>query len=168
MSIGLLPQSTGTTLDIRVYQDKALVTDLERSPPTIASPAAECSLWGLHWCYKCCAVVDFVFASMAAFRAFVRSRAELTLEILTFRKQVAVLKRKRPRPSVKAHDSWHRTAFRRHWRCRSRRPPGKGFAPRRESGTECRRRELLAEKPVTRYSERIGSGALSASGASSR
>jgi putative transposase len=79
-------------------------------------------------------------------------RADLALEILALPQQVAVLKRKRPRPPLKAHDrlfwialrrfwpgwkpalvivkpdtvaGWHRTAFRWFWRWRSRRRPGR-------------------------------------------
>ena len=84
-------------------------------------------------------MIDFTLSILAAMRALVRSRADLALEILALRQQVAVLKRKRPRPPLKVHDrlswialhhswpgwkqvlvivkpdavvGWHRTAFR--------------------------------------------------------
>jgi transposase InsO family protein len=82
-------------------------------------------------------------------RAFLRSRHNLGLEILALRQQVAVLKRKRPRPHLKRRDrlfwaalcslwdrwrealiivepdtvvAWHRAGFRLYWRLRSRVP----------------------------------------------
>jgi hypothetical protein len=85
-------------------------------------------------------------------RALLRSRVGLALEVLALRQQVAVLKRKHPRPPLKAYDrlfwialrrlwpgwkqvlvivkpetvvGWHRAAFRRYWRWRSRRRPGR-------------------------------------------
>jgi hypothetical protein len=55
-------------------------------------------------CYNGCFVIDFILALLAALRALVRSRADLALEILALRQQVAVLKRKVPRPPLKTHD----------------------------------------------------------------
>jgi len=84
--------------------------------------------------------------------AFSRSRADLALEILALRQQVAVLKRKRPRPPLRWSDrlfwimlrrlwsgwkdvllivkpdtvvAWHRAGFRWYWRWKSRRLPGR-------------------------------------------
>ena len=98
---------------------------------------------GAHQCYKGCFVTDFILSLLAGLRVFVRSRADLALEIVALRQQVAVLKRKRPRPSLRTHDGlfwialrrrgpagthvlvivkpdtvvgWHRTAFRWYWR----------------------------------------------------
>src|SRR6059058_2982387 len=78
--------------------------------------------------------------------AFFRSRVDLALEILALRQQVAVLKRKRPRPPLNASDrlfwvllrrlwsgwkdvlivvkpdavvGWHRAGFRWYWRWKS-------------------------------------------------
>jgi hypothetical protein len=45
-------------------------------------------------------MLDFLLAVLAAVRVFVRSRAEASLEVLALRQQVAVLKRKRPRPTL--------------------------------------------------------------------
>ncbi len=84
---------------------------------------------------------------LAAVRVFFRSRSDTALEVLALRQQVAVLKRKRPRPKVSAFDrlfwttlrrvwsrwsdvlvivkpetvvGWHRAGFRLYWRWRSR------------------------------------------------
>ena len=87
------------------------------------------------------------FSILAAFRVFFRSRSDVALEILALRQQVAVLKRRRPRPALNSLDrlfwttlrrvwprwsdaliivksetviSWHRAGFRLYWRWRSR------------------------------------------------
>jgi len=92
-------------------------------------------------------VFDFITAILAAFRVFFVSRLNTSLEVLALRQQVAVLKRKRPRPSVNRLDrffwttlraiwprwsdvllivkpetviAWHRASFRLYWRWRSR------------------------------------------------
>ena len=87
-------------------------------------------------------MLDFILAIAAALRVFFRSRADLALEILALRQQLAVFKRKRPRPLnscdrlfwmtlhrlwtgwrrvlviVEADTvvAWHRTAYRWYWR----------------------------------------------------
>jgi len=88
-----------------------------------------------------------VFRFIAAVRVFFRSRSETALEVLALRQQVAVLKRKRPRPILNSLDrlfwttlrhfwsrwtdvlvivkpetviGWHRAGFRLYWRWRSR------------------------------------------------
>jgi len=88
-----------------------------------------------------------ITASLAAIRVFFRSRVDTSLEVLALRQQVAVLKRKRPRPSLNRLDrlfwttlrniwprwsdvlvivkpetvvGWHRAGFRLYWRWRSR------------------------------------------------
>ena len=88
-----------------------------------------------------------ITAFLAAIRAFFRSRVDISLEVLALRQQVAVLKRKRPRPSLNCLDrffwttlrhiwprwsdvlvivkpetvvGWHRAGFRLYWRWRSR------------------------------------------------
>src|SRR5689334_12268373 len=85
-------------------------------------------------------------AILAAFAVFFRSRIDLSLELLALRQQVAVLKRKRPRPLLNRVDwlfwitlrrvwphwsdvldivkpatviAWHRKGFRFYWRWRS-------------------------------------------------
>jgi putative transposase len=92
-------------------------------------------------------MVQFVFAVFAALRVFHRALSDTALEILALRQQLAVLKRKRPRPALHAYDrlfwttlrriwghradvllivqtetvvGWHRAGFRLYWRWRSR------------------------------------------------
>jgi putative transposase len=96
-------------------------------------------------------VLSFFLSLVAAVRVFFRSRCDSALEILALRQQVAVLKRKRPRPRLNSLDrlfwktlrrlwarwsdvlvivkpdtvvGWHRAGFRLYWRWRSR--PGGG------------------------------------------
>ena len=88
-----------------------------------------------------------ITAFLAAIRVFFRCRADLALEILALRQQVAVFKRKRPRPALHGFDRlfwtalkqvwprwsdvlvivkpetvvrWHRAGFRLFWKWRSR------------------------------------------------
>ena len=90
---------------------------------------------------------QFAPSILAAFRVFFRSRGDTALEVLALRQQVAVLKRKCPRPTLHSLDrlfwttlrgiwsrwadvlvivkpqtvvGWHRAAFRLYWRWRSR------------------------------------------------
>jgi putative transposase len=92
-------------------------------------------------------VFQIILSFLVAIRVFVRSRSDTALEILALRQQVAVLKRKRPRPKLNSWDrlfwtalrqcwsrwsdvlvlvkpdtviGWHRSAFRLYWRWRSR------------------------------------------------
>lgn len=92
-------------------------------------------------------MVLFASALLSYLRTFLRSRHDLGLEILTLRQQVAVLKRRNPRPHLKRSDrlfwvalrafwdgrmdaliivkpetvvGWHRAGFRLYWRLRSR------------------------------------------------
>ena len=96
-------------------------------------------------------VFEFAFPLLAAARAFFSTRRDTALEVLALRQQIAVLKRKRPRPSLNSFDrlfwttlrclwprwtdvlvivkpetviGWHRAGFRLYWRWRSR--PGGG------------------------------------------
>ena len=89
----------------------------------------------------------FILSMLAVIRVFWRSRTDTALEVLALRQQVAVLKRKRPRPVLNSWDrlfwttlrhrwsrwsdvlvivkpetviSWHRAGFRLYWRWRSR------------------------------------------------
>ncbi len=97
-------------------------------------------------------VLEFLIALLSAVRVFFRSRAATALEVVALRQQVAVLKRKRPRPRLSSCDrlfwmalrwfwsgwrdvliivkpgtvvAWHRAGFRWYWRWRSRRHPGR-------------------------------------------
>lgn len=92
-------------------------------------------------------MLDLILAFLAATRALFRNRADNALEILALRQQVAVLKRKHPRPPLRSFDrlfwsalrsiwsgwrnaliivkpetviGWHGAGFRLYWRWRSR------------------------------------------------
>ena len=92
-------------------------------------------------------VPEIILSLVVAIRVFFRSRSDTALEVLALRQQIAVLKRKRPRPQLNALDrlfwtilrrcwprwtdilvlvkpdtviGWHRTGFRLYWRWRSR------------------------------------------------
>jgi hypothetical protein len=96
-------------------------------------------------------VLPFVLALIAAARVFFQSRTDIAVEVLALR-QVAVLKRKRPKPPLCPLDrlfwtvlratwsrwkdallivkpetvvGWHRTGFRLYWRWKSRAPGGR-------------------------------------------
>ena len=57
----------------------------------------------------------FLLPLLAAIRALFRTRTDAALEILALRQQVAVLKRKRPRPPLNARDRLFWTMLRRFW-----------------------------------------------------
>ncbi len=87
-------------------------------------------------------MLEFILSSLAVVRVFLRSRSNAALEVLALRQQVAVLKRKRPRPVLNSLDrffwttlcrcwsrwkdlviimpdtvtGWHRAGFRLYWR----------------------------------------------------
>jgi putative transposase len=92
-------------------------------------------------------VLELLVALFCAVRVFFRSRADTAIELIALRQQVAVLKRKRPRPTLNSLDrlfwitlrrfwpgwknvllvvkpdtviGWHRAGFRLYWRWRSR------------------------------------------------
>jgi putative transposase len=92
-------------------------------------------------------VIEIILSFLLAIRAFFRSRSDSALEVLALRQQLAVLKRKRPRPKLNSLDrlfwmtlrqcwsrwtdvlvlvkpdtviGWHRAGFRLYWRWRSR------------------------------------------------
>ena len=79
----------------------------------VRSPAAEQS--SVTSCYNREFMLQFLFAVLVAFRVFVRSRADIALEVLALRQQVAVLKRKRPRPPLNTGDRLFWMLFRRFW-----------------------------------------------------
>src|SRR5712672_1552730 len=93
---------------------------------------------------------------LAVVRVFCQSRSDTTLEVLALRQQLAVLKRRRPRPVLNSLDrlfwttlrhlwsrwndvlvivkpetviSWHRAGFRLYWRWRSRPRGGRPTVP---------------------------------------
>ena len=56
-----------------------------------------------------------MLAFLAALRVFWRSRGDTALEVLALRQQLAVLKRKRPRPALRLWDRLFWTSLRRLW-----------------------------------------------------
>jgi putative transposase len=68
-------------------------------------------------CYNLTFLLRFTLALLAAIRVFFRSRHDTALEILALRQQVAVLKRKRPRPRLNRWDRLFWTTLRQAWLC---------------------------------------------------
>jgi hypothetical protein len=60
-------------------------------------------------------VVSFLLAVFAALRAFFRNLWDVALEVLALRQQVAVLKRRRPRPPLNALDRLFWTVLQQTW-----------------------------------------------------
>ncbi len=60
-------------------------------------------------------MLDLILALLAAIRVFFRTRRDLYIEIVALRQQVAVLKRKRPRPPLTSLDRFFWTALRKVW-----------------------------------------------------
>ena len=60
-------------------------------------------------------MAEFIFSLFAAFRVSFRSRSDIALEVLAFRQQVAVLKRKRPRLTSNSLDRLLWTTLHRFW-----------------------------------------------------
>jgi hypothetical protein len=60
-------------------------------------------------------MVEFILALLGALRVFFRSRYDTAIEILALRQQVAVLKRKRPRPKLNTFDRLFWTTLIRVW-----------------------------------------------------
>jgi putative transposase len=116
-------------------------------------------------------VLQFILSIVAVIRVFFRSRTDTALEVLALRQQVAVLKRKRPRPALNSLDrffwttlrrlwsrwtdvlvivkpetvvGWHRTGFRLYWRWRSR---PRGGRPRITEEIRQLIRRLASENP---------------------
>ena len=58
---------------------------------------------------------EFILSILAVIRVFFCSRSDTALEVLALRQQVAVLKRKRPRPKLNLLDRLFWTALRRLW-----------------------------------------------------
>jgi hypothetical protein len=116
-------------------------------------------------------VVFVVLAFLAAGRVFWRSRADIALDLLALRQQVAVLRRRRPRPPLSALDRlfwtvlretwarwkdvlvivkpetvvhWHRAGFSLYWRWKSR---PRGGRPRIAEEIRVLIRRLAHEDP---------------------
>jgi len=66
-------------------------------------------------CYNGNFVTEFILSILAVIRVFFRSRTDTAMEVLALRQQVAVLKRKRPRPKLNSWDRIFWTALRRGW-----------------------------------------------------
>jgi hypothetical protein len=66
-------------------------------------------------CYNREFMLQFLLALWAAVHALFRTRTDAALEVLALRQQVAVLKRKRPRPPLNAGDRLFWTTLRRFW-----------------------------------------------------
>ena len=60
-------------------------------------------------------MLALITAFLVAIRAFFHSRVDTSLEVLALRQQVAVLKRKRPRPSLNHFDRFFWTTLRQIW-----------------------------------------------------
>ena len=122
-------------------------------------------------CYNGEFVLEFIPSILAAIGVFFRCRSDTALEVLALRQQVAVLKRKRPRPTLNSLDrffwttlrrfwsrwtdvlvivkpetviGWHRTGFRLYWRWRSR---PRGGRPKITEEIRALIRRLAAENP---------------------
>jgi hypothetical protein len=116
-------------------------------------------------------VIESILAVLAGIGVFFLNRTDTALELLALRQQVAVLKRKRPRPTLNSGDrlfwttlrqfwsgwrdvlvivkpetviGWHRAGFRLYWRWRSR--PGRG-RPRTPEEIRVLIRRLAEENP---------------------
>ena len=116
-------------------------------------------------------MLEFVLAPLAVVRVFFRSRQDNALEILALRQQLAVLKRKRPRPRLNPVDrlfwialrrvwprwadvlvvvksqavvGWHRAGFRLLWRWRSR---ARGGRPKTIAEIRALTQRLAHENP---------------------
>ena len=114
-------------------------------------------------------MLHLITAFLAAIRVFFRNRVDTSLEVLALRQQVAVLKRKRPRPSLNRLDrffwtalrniwprwsdvlvivkpdtvvGWHRAGFRLYWRWRSR---PRGGRPKVSEENRALNRRMAAE-----------------------
>ena len=60
-------------------------------------------------------MLHLITAFLTAVRVFFRNRVDTSLEVLALRQQVAVLKRKRPRPSLNRLDRFFWTTLRHIW-----------------------------------------------------
>ena len=116
-------------------------------------------------------MVGFILSLFAAVGVYFRSRTDTALEVLALRQQVAVLKRKRPKPPLGPLDrlfwailrqtwarwkdvlvivkpetviAWHRAGFRIYWRWRSR---PRGGRPRITEEVRVLIRRIAHENP---------------------
>ena len=124
-------------------------------------------------------MLAFVLALIAAARVFFQSRTDTAVEVLALRQQVAVLKRRRPRPQLLPLDrlfwmvlqatwsrwkdalvivkpetvvGWHRAGFRWYWRWKSR---PRGGRPRITEEVRVLIRRLAQENSDCRVRESL-------------
>jgi hypothetical protein len=117
-------------------------------------------------------VLDFILIPLAAVRVFFRTRRDNAVEILALRQQLAVLKRKQPRPRLNPLDRlfwiglrrlwsrwadvlvvakprtvvrWHRAGFRLFWKWRSR---ARGSRPKTTAEIRALIRRLAQDNPT--------------------
>ena len=117
-------------------------------------------------------MAHYILIILAAIGVFFRSRTDTALEVLALRQQVAVLKRKRSRPTLRTLDrlfwtalrrfwsrwsevliivkpetvaGWHRAGFRLYWRWCSRSPGGR---PRITEEVRDLIKRMAAENPA--------------------
>ena len=136
-------------------------------------------------------MLEIILPFFVAIRVFFRSRSDTALEVLALRQQLAVLKRKRPRPKLNSWDrlfwttlrqcwsrwpdvlvlvkpdtviGWHRAGFRLYWRWRSRPRSGR---PKITEEIRALIRRLAQENPdwgaPKIHGELLNSGSLSLS-----
>jgi hypothetical protein len=121
-------------------------------------------------------VLPFLLTVIAAARIFFRNRTDTSIEVLALRQQVAVLKRKRPKPPLCPLDrlfwtvlraswsgwqdalvivkpetvvAWHRAGFRWYWRWKSR---PRGGRPRITEEVRCALPRFFLRKNFLRTS----------------
>jgi putative transposase len=133
---------------------------------------------------------ELVLSILSAIRVFFQDRGDVALEVLALRQQLAVLKRKRPRPPLNALDrlfwttlscfwprwtevleivksktvvGWHRAGFRLYWRWHGR---ARGGRPKITAEIRALIRQMAKEKcrmgcaQDSRRTLEIGSGRL--------
>src|SRR5882724_5208945 len=111
---GHLPRLFGSLADL--YKDLSL--DTAASHPKINGLRVRSTCRaepGVTPCYNREFMTEFVLALLVALRVFFRTRHDTALEILALRHQVAVLKRKRPRPPLNSVDRLFWATLRRTW-----------------------------------------------------
>jgi putative transposase len=127
-------------------------------------------------------VLRIILSFIVAIRVFARSRSDTDLEILALRQQVAVLKRKRPRPKLNSWDrlfwtalrqcwsrwadvlvlvkpdtviGWHRAGFRLYWRFRRLAQENQDWGAPRIHGELQKLGFVVSERSVGRYLRRM-------------
>jgi hypothetical protein len=134
-------------------------------------------------------MAESILSLLAVIRVFVRSRRDTALEVLALRQQVAVLKRKRPRPILNPLErlfwttlrrfwsrwsevlvivkpetvvGWHRTGFRLYWRWRS--PPKGDWGTPKIHGEILKLGFIVSERRWPGICDAFGAAAIRANG----